>query len=397
MATNPLIALQGSNVVPTFSNVLTNLSNIQQQEITAEQAPARQKLLESQADIASKQVPSDIQTFTEQDRIFAKSVADISRQIIPDLETGNVDVAIQKLQNRAVKLKAAGMDTSNTEKAIALAQSNPQELLRGSINAVAVDDRLSGAGKTGLASAKTEILESGATIQSLPSGQVVVKNAAGEQVEGQERSDVLKHAAQVKQDRLQQQAGRTVETARKIEQVKKATVTADKAFGLVDNIRSNIANLNEVVKLVGEGADTGPISQFFPSFRAASVKLDQLQNRLGLDVVGATTFGALSKGELDLAKDVALPKALQGPELIKWVNVRVAAQTKLANYYEEQAIFLGQGNSQSDWLKFKKKELKDLFNVTGATPDNIKQTMKDNNMTRSEVIQELKRRSAGGR
>ena len=39
---------------------------------------------------------------------------------------------------------------------------------------------------------------------------------------------------------------------------------------------------------------------------------------------------------------------------------------------------------------------KNLFNKTGATPDNIKQTMRDNNMTRPEVIRELKRRAASG-
>jgi len=148
MAVNPLISLQGSNVVPEFKNVLTNLGEIQRQEQFAAEAPARQKLLEAQADIATKQVPSDIQKFTEQDRIFASSVADISRQIIPDLESGNIEIAIQKMQDRSAKLKAAGMDTSNTDKAIQLAQQNPQELLRASVNAVAVDDRLRGKGKT---------------------------------------------------------------------------------------------------------------------------------------------------------------------------------------------------------------------------------------------------------
>lgn len=142
MATNPLIAASGSNIVPTFSNVLTNVGNIQQQEIIAEQAPERQKLLESQAEIASKQVPSELQEFTEQDRAFASSVADVSRRIIPDLESGNVNAAIAKLQNRSTRMKASGVDTTNTDKAIELAKTNPAELLRASKNAVAVDERV---------------------------------------------------------------------------------------------------------------------------------------------------------------------------------------------------------------------------------------------------------------
>jgi len=396
MATNPLIALQSVDATPSFKNVLTGLETIDKQRIREEQAPIRNRLLEAQAATAEAGVPTDIAQFTAKGRAFASSVADISRSIIPDLQTGNVNVAIQKMQQRSERLKAAGIDNSNTLKAIQLAQDNPQELLRVSQDAVTIDERLNPRKTVGQASAKTEILASGASIQALPSGEVIVKNSLGQNVTGDERLAVLEEARIAKIKAQQERADITVSTAKRVEQVKKATATADKAFGLVDKIRSNIENLNEVVTLVGEGADTGPISKFFPSFRSASIKLDQLQNRLGLDVVGATTFGALSKGELDLARDVALPKGLQGQPLIDWVNKRVAAQTKLANYYEEQAIFLGEGNTQSDWLKFKRKELKDLFNETGATPDNIKKTMKDNNMTRSEVIQELKRRASGG-
>jgi hypothetical protein len=271
----------------------------------------------------------------------------------------------------------------------ATAAGNADELIA---KGLAADDQAAG----GLASAKTEILESGATIQALPDGSVEVKDASGNPVTGQARLDVLERNRQQKQTRLKKEADITVSTARRVEQVKNAQETSNKAFGLVDKIRQNITNLQAVTPLIGQGASTGPISSLFPSIKAETIKLENLQKRLGLDVVGATTFGALSKGELDLAKAVALPLGLEGDALIQWVNDAIEAKEKLAAFYEEQAIFLSQGNIQADWLKFKRAELKSTLDQAGATEQDVRRTMKDNNMTRPEVLQELKRRNANG-
>jgi lysophospholipase L1-like esterase len=56
-----------------------------------------------------------------------------------------------------------------------------------------------------------------------------------------------------------------------------------------------------------------------------------MRSRLGLDVVGAVTFGALSEGELNLALDVALPTDLSPPDLKKWVLNKKAAQEKVVD------------------------------------------------------------------
>ncbi len=79
---------------------------------------------------------------------------------------------------------------------------------------------------------------------------------------------------------------------------------------------------------------------FLPSFKAASVELDNIQKSMALDVIGATTFGALSEGELNLAKEVALPTGLDTPQLIDHLNKRKEAQNKLRDYYSEQIQFL---------------------------------------------------------
>lgn len=391
---NPLIQFQSKQpTADKFGNALMNIQNIEKTSALREQLPIETRALEAKTATAEAAVPSAEQQFSEQEKVHSASVAEISRQIIPSLKSGNVDVVVQQLQERLEKKRAAGVDTQNTEAAIELAQTNPTELLRRSEIAVDVDERVNK--KTGQASAKTEILESGATIQALPSGEVIVKNKQGENVTGDARLDVLEEARAAKIKAQQARADITVSTARRVKDVEKATATADKAFGMVDKLRENIANLEQVTPLIGEGADTGPISQLFPSVKAATVKLEQLQKRLSLDVVGAVTFGALSKGELDLAKAVALPLGLKGDDLIEWTNDTIAAKKKLANYFEGQAIFLGDGKSQSDWLKFKRAELKSA--IGDASEVDIRKTMRDNNMTRPEVITELKRRNVSGR
>lgn len=136
---------------------------------------------------------------------------------------------------------------------------------------------------------------------------------------------------------------------------KDAAKGSSDAIKQVSTLRGNNATLRQVIDEVRGGAETGPLSAKLPSFRAESVRLDQLRNKLGLDVVGSVTFGALSEGELQLAMSTALPTKLNGPELIQWADDKIAAQEKLAGYLEDQAIFLGKsGNTQAGWLEQQK-------------------------------------------
>ena len=124
------------------------------------------------------------------------------------------------------------------------------------------------------------------------------------------------------------------------------------ALNRSQKISENIINLRKVVDLVGDGAETGPLAAKLPSFRAASIRLDDMRRRLGLDVLGSVTFGSLSKDELNMALDTALPNALEGPDLVKWANDKITAQDKLRKYLEDQAVFLGKpGGSLPKWIE----------------------------------------------
>jgi hypothetical protein len=132
---------------------------------------------------------------------------------------------------------------------------------------------------------------------------------------------------------------------------------AAESFKTLGSVRKNIANMDEGIRLLDEGAKTGVIESRLPSVRAASVKLDNLRNRLGLDIIGATTFGNLSEGELEFALSSALPTGLDEPELLKWMQDKRDAQHKVAANLEEAALFLGTpGKTMADFIKMKKEE-----------------------------------------
>jgi len=173
----------------------------------------------------------------------------------------------------------------------------------------------------------------------------------------------------------------------------------DKGFDKVQTLSKNIINLGNAIEAVRGGAATGAITKRFPSIRESSVLLDQVQGALALDVIGSVTFGALSEGELNLAKAIAIPTGLEGPALIEWLQGKKEAQQKLLSYFEEQIDFLDQGGSVAGFLRSKKRQqTKDVGGnvvLTTAkfgdiTEEDISETMRANNLTREQVVNQLR-------
>lgn len=131
----------------------------------------------------------------------------------------------------------------------------------------------------------------------------------------------------------------------------------DKGFESIQRIDTNIRNLNQAITALDAGATTGVIeSRFLPTVRAATVALEQIQAQLGLDVVQAVQFGALSEGELTLALATALPTGLQPEELREWIANRQAAQRKLRDYYSSQIQFLDQDGTVAGFLRSQERQ-----------------------------------------
>ena len=130
----------------------------------------------------------------------------------------------------------------------------------------------------------------------------------------------------------------------------------DQGIEKIAKINLGLGNIDRAIIALNQGAGVGAIERFLPSFKAASVALDNIQKSMALDVIGAVTFGALSEGELNLAKEVALPTGLDTPELIKHLQDRKAAQEKLRSYFNEQIQFLDQGGTVAGFLRKKERD-----------------------------------------
>jgi hypothetical protein len=131
-----------------------------------------------------------------------------------------------------------------------------------------------------------------------------------------------------------------------------------KGFETIMSINENVLNLDRAYADLEGGASTGFIEQYLPSFRESTVRFEQVQKELGLDIIGATTFGALSKGELDLALATGIPPALEPEELMVWLQEKKAAQLKLKDYLMEQIDYLDQGGDMAGWLREKERGLR---------------------------------------
>jgi hypothetical protein len=86
---------------------------------------------------------------------------------------------------------------------------------------------------------------------------------------------------------------------------------------------------------------------------------------MGLDIVGAGSFGALSESELNFALDTALPTDLDGPQLRDWLVRKKTAQNKLRSELMEASIFLNQGGTVGDLIKAKQTKSDDLGSTDG--------------------------------
>ena len=209
----------------------------------------------------------------------------------------------------------------------------------------------------------SKILDGGVIVYAFKDGTRKVVDGLGNEVTGEEAQKAITEAEERGIELQGERSG-----ARRAGTVGVDTALA--AFEKVGEIRTNIANLEEAKRLLtpedqgGGGANSGQLADLLPNWKASTIALENVKNRLGLDVVGSVTFGALSESELNMALNTALPTNMPEPELIDWLQEKIDAQNKLMAYLNEQAIFLSDGDKTiGDWLRNqteKQKELKRL-------------------------------------
>ena len=126
--------------------------------------------------------------------------------------------------------------------------------------------------------------------------------------------------------------------------IAKATDVGQKAFGRAGAIDESLTKLESAREAVNNGASSGFLAKFVPSFNAATTQLRAAANQLGIDIINSATFGALSEKELQLALSTGLDLSLQGEELKNHIADKINAQTKLRNELVKQAKVLTKGD-----------------------------------------------------
>jgi hypothetical protein len=295
------------------------------------------------------------------------------------LGRGNTDAAQSLIQERLDAATASGDERGAAayQSQLKMLETSPEALLTETlmplVSTMPVDDfdkfyeLAVGGGEAGgpLQVRSSQILDDGTVVTVTDAGPQVF-GPDGERVTGQAAADAVRQAQEFGADvRRQREAGATegrlttqaelgAEVAGVTEAGKTAIQIGNKTFERIGPLRSNIGRLDRAIELVEEeGANTGVIASQLPNWKASSVELNNLRSELGLDVVGAVTFGALSKGELDLALTVALPTNLSEGKLVDWLERKRDAQDKLADYLTKQARFLTTpGRTLNQWIDF---------------------------------------------
>ena len=113
---------------------------------------------------------------------------------------------------------------------------------------------------------------------------------------------------------------------------------------VIPRLVGNIQNYKEGIAAINDGAQSGFFMSMLPSMRRSSIQLDNVVNRLGLDVVGSVTFGALSAGELSMAMSTAAPTSFAPEYLKEWFENRIKAKENLLKVSEDIARFLSDGD-----------------------------------------------------
>lgn len=338
----------------------------------------------AQIDVAqAQQIQSFLQNKSEAERTEDLRENEVLTRTAIDALSLPPDQQRPFLQRKREEFVAAGRDTSNIDRALsgndqALEQALNQQARQGQTIATIANRLFPTFQKTGSFLVRNEdgTTQIATGVFNPATGELKTETSsfgANQVVSRLGETPEEESARKIAQKGFEKAAiarvelGTAPEIAATVAAAKAAITRSEKAFDRIEPIRKSIANIDEAMDLIDQGAETGVIAARLPSVRASSIALDNLQGRLGLDVIGETTFGALSEAELKFALSTALPKTLEGPALKAWLQKKKDTQQKLVAYMQGVATFLGTpGNTTKDFI-----ELQKVNQLERESPTNI--------------------------
>jgi hypothetical protein len=173
----------------------------------------------------------------------------------------------------------------------------------------------------------TERYSDGTTWTQTSNGGVIVKGADGVLITGTENiSAAIAAGRQSDIDDAGAKAAATAEGTRSVAQLEETSEAVNMALS---QARQN----DDFIRLIEEEGASGTLwSTYTPEFLRdnATIEFNQLARQAGLDVIASVTFGALSKAELELAMDTAVPRFTTNAAALNYFRRRKEAQLALA-------------------------------------------------------------------
>jgi hypothetical protein len=200
-------------------------------------------------------------------------------------------------------------------------------------------------------------------LMPMKDGSILVRTAGGEELTGQAAMDFIKRAnetyAQQQREIYSSRRAGTLDAdidmggeaaaSRKAGEI--AQEAGYEAYQALGKASIALGNYEEAISAIDRGAKSGMIYNMLPSITESSASLENAMNRLGLDVIGSVTFGALSEAEMNLAMETAVPRNLEPPELREWLVRKRDAQVKAIDALNRAATYLSTpGNTLQSWM-----------------------------------------------
>tara|TARA_R110000850_G_scaffold105926_8_gene217119 strand:+ start:678 stop:1934 length:1257 start_codon:yes stop_codon:yes gene_type:complete len=405
MAIDPRIAMgaQAPNLQSSLKLFQDTLNNIQGRKMNAQSMAQNEQMNPLRVQEAQQVVDSNDSTAaTNRENQNIQSIANYAPTLRKFLDNGDNMGAAQSLTQRIDFLERNGRDPTESREALqAITNGNPDMVLQALDIAEreAVSRGLVGnasnmtAGQKEFQSLTEQAQSSDPFISQAARIRLGVDPRAGMSAQERIASDTgTTDAVAASQSKIQGSVEQTKQDIKakaegKTAAVKAAVSKAADAFDKVANIRSTMSNYDTAIAELDAGAATGTIYSAVPSLNSASKRLDNVIKNLGLNVIGSTTFGALSESELAFALRAAIPDNLPPRELRQWLVAKKASQEKLLQGIEAFVSFTGGGEKTlADWnnreslLKF------------GGTPEDMqtepeKPTLDINNVNVDELTE----------
>jgi len=335
------------------------LQHIQEAPLRRAQLQAQEALVpvQQQAAMDKASVLGDQAASSKMKRQLT-NIARVAMGIGPAIKSGDKQAVMSGLVREKFQLDALGEDTTFIDEAIELANQEGgiaalgQEVgnaIQTAQNFGAISDPMA---RNVATKSYAPVIDSKTGQISIPTFDANTNVAALVPIEG-----AVAETPEAKLKRETEADIRLAEKKGKISgrtsAVNAAVSKGSKIFDQIKPLSTAITNYDEAIAAIDSGAETGVVASMLPSFRKSSIELDNVVKRLGLDVVGNTTFGALSESELKFALKAAIPDSLQPEDLKQWLTAKKRAQQKVLERVQEAASFLSSGtNTIKDWIEF---------------------------------------------